>query len=70
MKAGGTDISRHLLLKDVADDPSKLTFDLPTYLDFGDRRFERMWEILQATVDPEAKRGTVQNDTGGSTSTV
>jgi hypothetical protein len=57
LKAGGIDIEKHLLLEDIADDPSRLKFDLPTYLDFRDRRFERMWEILRATVDPEAKPG-------------
>ena len=57
MKAGGIDIERHLLLEDVADDPSKLKFDLATYLDFRDRRFEQMSGILKATVDPEIKYG-------------
>jgi hypothetical protein len=57
MKAGGIDIEKHLLLEDVANDPSKLKFDLPTYLDFRDRRFERMSAILRATVDPEIKLG-------------
>jgi hypothetical protein len=37
----------------MAADPSKLLFDVPTYLAFRDTRFERMWEILSATVNPE-----------------
>ena len=53
LKANGVDILKHLLLKDVASDPSKLLFDVPTYLAFRDARFERMWEILSATVNPE-----------------
>lgn len=49
----GVDISKHLLLDDVSKDPTKLLFDLPSYKSFRDRRFERMWEILEATVNPE-----------------
>ena len=54
LKSAGTDISKHLLLDDVAKDPSKLQFDLKTYMTFRDRRFERMWEILAPTVNAEA----------------
>jgi len=53
LKGTGTDIAKHLLLDDVAKDPSKLLFDLATYTDFRDRRFDRMSEILRATVNPE-----------------
>jgi hypothetical protein len=55
LKNGGTDIAKHLLLDDFAKDPSKLQFDLPTYMEFRNRRFERMWEILSATVNPEVQ---------------
>ena len=53
LKNAGTDISKHLLLDDVSQDPSKLQFDLHTYLSFRNRRFERMREILTATVNAE-----------------
>ena len=56
LKGTGTDIAKHLLLDDVAKDPSKLLFDLATYTAFRDRRFDRMSEILTATVNPEVGR--------------
>lgn len=53
LKKAGMDIGKHLLLEDVTKDPSKLQFDLKGYTAFRDRRFERMWEILSATVNSE-----------------
>ncbi|MGP0089891.1 MAG: DUF262 domain-containing protein [Xanthobacteraceae bacterium] len=53
LKDAGIDIAKHLLLEDIVNDPSKLAFDLKTYLTFRDRRFERMWKILATTVNPE-----------------
>ena len=53
LKEAGIDISKHLLLDDVAKDPAKLVFDLESYTSFRDRRFNRMWKILEATVNPE-----------------
>src|ERR1019366_1463958 len=53
LKSAGIDIAKHLLLEDVAKEPSKLLFDLASYTAFRDRRFERMWEILAATVNSE-----------------
>jgi hypothetical protein len=53
LKKSGTDISKHLLLEDVTKDPSKMQFDLTSYLDFRNRRFERMWDILSSTTNPE-----------------
>lgn len=53
LRAAGVDISKHLLLDDVAKDPSKLVFDVESYVAFRDRRLERMWEILAATVNPD-----------------
>ena len=58
LKGTGTDIAKHLLLEDVAKEPSKLLFDLVPYRAFRDRRFERMWEILAATVNPEVGAAT------------
>jgi hypothetical protein len=55
MKAAGTDISKHLLVDDVAANPKKLQFDLQSYLSFRNRRFERMWEILSMTTNPEVR---------------
>jgi len=51
LKGAGVDIAKHLLLDDVATDPSKLLFDVATYKAFRDRRFERIWEIAAATVN-------------------
>jgi Resolvase, N terminal domain len=48
IKGTGIDIAKHLLLDDVAKEPSKLLFDVTSYKAFRDRRFERMWEILAA----------------------
>lgn len=53
LKNSGVDIGKHLLLDDVAKDPSKLQFDVATYSQFRDRRFDRIWEIVAATVNPE-----------------
>jgi hypothetical protein len=39
LKIAGTDIGKHLLLDDIAKDPSNLRFDLTTYTTFRDRRF-------------------------------
>jgi hypothetical protein len=59
LKSNGIDIGKHLLLDDFARDPTKLLFDLTTYTAFRDRRFERMWEILSATVNPEVSLPTL-----------
>lgn len=53
LKDSGVDISKHLLLQDVSDDPAKLAFDSASYKAFRDRRVERMWKILRAAVNPE-----------------
>lgn len=53
LKASGVDIGKHLLLDDMAKDPTKLQFDVATYRQFRDRRFERIWDITSATVNPE-----------------
>lgn len=53
MKHSGVDIAKHLLLDDVAGDPSKLKFDVETYKEFRDRRFEAIWEIAARNVNPE-----------------
>jgi hypothetical protein len=53
LKAAGIDIHKHLLVKDVADDPTKLVFDKKTYFDFRDQRLQKIKQICQATVNPE-----------------
>ncbi len=53
LKASGIDIAKHLLLEDVSKDSSKLTFDLAGYMEFRDRRFERMRNILSGVVNSE-----------------
>ncbi|MFG1288433.1 DUF262 domain-containing protein [Xanthobacter versatilis] len=55
LKGIGVDVSKHLLLDEVAKDPSKLVFDLAGYKAFREQRFEKMWEILAATVNPEVE---------------
>jgi hypothetical protein len=55
LKFGSIDISKHLLLEEFSSDPTKLTFDLDGYMGFRDKRFDRIWEILSATVNPENK---------------
>jgi hypothetical protein len=57
LKASGVDIGKHLLLRDFTDDPSKLLFDAATYKRFRDSRFDRIWEIASATVNPEIAKG-------------
>lgn len=53
LKQAGVDIGRYLLLDDLAQDPGKLHFDVPGYLQFRDRRLEKIWEIVSSIVDPE-----------------
>ncbi|MGE3915262.1 MAG: DUF262 domain-containing protein [Hyphomicrobiaceae bacterium] len=53
LKAAGVDISKHLLLPEESSEPSKLVFNKQTYGKFRDRRFEKIWEIVSATVNPE-----------------
>jgi Protein of unknown function DUF262 len=53
LKCAGVDIEKHLLLKNFADDPSKLKFDVGEYETFRDKRFDRIWKIVSAAVNPE-----------------
>lgn len=53
MKNAGIDIGKHLLLKDVSANPTQLLFDVSSYRDFRDRRLERIWQIVEAAVNPE-----------------
>lgn len=53
LKKSGVDIEKHLILEDYADDPSKLKFDVPTYMDFRDRRLQAIFEICERIVNPE-----------------
>jgi hypothetical protein len=57
LKSSGIDIAKHLLLEDVSKDPSLLKFDLATYEDFRDRRFQTIWKVTAATVNPELTGG-------------
>jgi hypothetical protein len=63
LKASGTDISKHLLLDEYANDPSKLKFDVNSYRAFRDARFERMWDILSTTTNAEIVPGPVMDTT-------
>jgi hypothetical protein len=54
LKTAGIDISRHLLLDDVSQNPAKLLFDIDTYREFRDARLERIWNIAKAIVNPES----------------
>jgi len=53
LKTAGVDIAKHLLLEDVAKDPSKLAFDDATYRAFRDRRLDSIWGIAGRIVNPE-----------------
>ena len=53
LKAVNIPIEKHLLLKDVSNDPSLLKWELPTYRSFRDRRFERLFEIASSVVNAE-----------------
>ncbi len=53
LKLAKVDIEKHLLLTDVSADPSKLKFDIHTYRDFRDRRFNAIFEIANRIVNPE-----------------
>lgn len=59
MKSAGIDIGKHLLLQDVSFNPANLLFDADTYRDFRDRRLDRIWEIVEPTVNPENTVPTV-----------
>jgi hypothetical protein len=56
LKCAGVDIEKHLLLKSFADDPSKLKFDVGEYETFRDKRFDRIWKIVSAAVNPEVRQ--------------
>ena len=55
LKMAGIDVSKHLLIDGYSKYPTKLVFDLEGYTAFRDQRFERMWEILAASVNPEVE---------------
>ncbi len=51
LKDDGIDIKRHLLVDEYSDDPIKLLMDEETYLDFRNKRSERVLEIVQNVVN-------------------
>lgn len=53
LKSTGVNIAHHLLLRDFADDPSRLRFDAETYRRFRDERLARILEIATRVVSPE-----------------
>jgi hypothetical protein len=53
LRAAGVPIEDHLLIKSFADDPTKLTFDAPTYQTFRDQRAAEIHRIIRAAVEPE-----------------
>jgi hypothetical protein len=53
LKASGTDIHQHLLLKEYVRNPERLTFDSATYRDFRDRRLEAIFDVANRVVNPE-----------------
>jgi hypothetical protein len=53
LRDAGIDIGKHLLVEDFSLDPTKLVFDVETYRDFRDRRFEKIWRIAKTIVNPE-----------------
>lgn len=53
LKKAGIDISKHLLIDYVSQDPSKLIFDVDNYRKFRDQRLDKIWNIAKAIVNPE-----------------
>ena len=53
LKGAQVDIAKHLLLDEMAKDPSKLLFDAAAYKSFRDQRFEKIWEIAARIVNSE-----------------
>jgi len=53
MKSAGIDIGKHLLLEEFSSNPASLLFEANAYRDFRDRRLDRIWQIAEATVNPE-----------------
>lgn len=53
LRDAGIDIGKHLLVEEFSVNPAKLLFDVDTYRDFRDRRFEKIWSIVEAVVNPE-----------------
>lgn len=61
LKDSGVDISRHLLLVDVAEDPSKLAFDRTAYVDFRNRRLAEIFKVGAEVVNAELLRAAGQS---------
>lgn len=53
LKQNQVNIDNHLLLPDVASNPTLLKFDVATYRDFRDRRLQAIFEIANRVVNPE-----------------
>jgi hypothetical protein len=53
LKQNQINIDNHLLLSDVASNPTLLKFDVATYRDFRDRRLQAIFEIANHVVNPE-----------------
>jgi hypothetical protein len=53
LKQNQVNIDNHLLLPDVASNPTLLKFDVATYRDFRDRRLQAIFEIATRVVNPE-----------------
>lgn len=53
LKAAGVDIEKHLLLADVAHDPTKLLFTADGYADFRQRRLQAIFDVARKVVNPE-----------------
>jgi hypothetical protein len=53
LRDSGIDIDPHLLVREFSQNPKNLKFDKETYLDFRERRFDEIWTIANAVVNPE-----------------
>lgn len=58
LKNASVDIEKHLILKEFSDDPARLTFDIPTYTIFRNRRIQAIFEICERVVNPELQPQT------------
>lgn len=53
MKKASVPVERHLLAEPWTSDPSRMTLDVPTHLEFRDARKRAVLDIAQRIVNPE-----------------
>ncbi len=53
LKKSNVEIEKHLLLKEYAEDPSKLEFTVEAFTAFRTKRRAEIWKLAKKAVDPE-----------------